>query len=79
VTKNGIYNLDPCFYYPSTIEINNVTWPICEIEKNETNAKNGLYVLKASGSPTSANHARYDYKFGEVKIPVVADLQLSFW
>lgn len=79
VTKNGVYNLDPCFYYPSTIEINNVTWPICEIEKNETNARNGLYVLKASGSPTSANQARYDYKFAEVKIPVVADLQLSFW
>lgn len=79
VTKNGIFNLDPCFYYPSTIEINNVTWPICEIEKNEANAKNGLYVLKASGNLNSQSVATYDYKFAEVKIPVVEDLQLSFW
>ena len=52
---------------------------ICEIEKNEANAKSGAYVLKASGNPTSQNQASYGYKFAEVKIPVVADLQLSFW
>ena len=77
--KSGIFNLDPCFYNPALLENTNVALPICEIEKNEANAKNGWYVLKTSGNPTSQSQASYDYKFAEVKIPVVADLQLSFW
>lgn len=77
--KSGIFNLDPCFYNPALLENNNVTLSICEIEKNETSAKNGWYVLKASGNPTSQSQASYGYKFAEVRIPVVADLQLSFW
>jgi hypothetical protein len=38
-----------------------------------------LYIVRASGNPTSSNTAFYSYKIAEVKIPVVADLQLSFW
>ena len=77
--KSGIFNLDPCFYNPVVLENNNVTLPICEIGIDEPNAKSGMYVLKASGNPGSTGQATFEYKFAEVKIPVVADLQLSFW
>ncbi len=79
ITKSGIFNLDPCFYKPAILGNTNVSLPICEIEKDEANAKNGWYVLKASGTPASTSISSYEYKFAEVKIPVVADLQLSFW
>lgn len=78
-TKNGIFNLDPCFYNATLLENRNIGLPVCEIEKNEATAKSGSYVLKASGSANSQSSASYDYRFSEVKIPVVADLQLSFW
>jgi hypothetical protein len=77
--KSGIFNIDPCFYNPVVLENKNVTLPICEIGIDEPNAKSGKYVLKASGNPVSPGQATYEYKFAEVKIPVVADLQLSFW
>jgi hypothetical protein len=77
--KNGIYNLDPCFYNPAVLGSNNVTLPACEITKDEATANRGLYYVRASGSPASSNAAFFSYKFAEVKIPVVADLQLSFW
>ncbi len=79
ITKSGIFNLDPCFYKPALLENNNVMIPLCEIRKDDTNAKSGMYVLTASGNPTSQVQATYGYKFAEVKIPVVSDLQLSFW
>ncbi len=79
ITKSGIFNLDPCFYNPVLLENKNVMIPLCEIRKDEANAKSGMYVLTASGNPTSQTQATYEYKFAEVKIPVVPDLQLSFW
>jgi len=79
ITKNGIFNLDPCFYNPANLESSNVTLPACEIIKDESNANKGSYVVRATGNPTSSNTAFYSYKFAEVKIPVVADMQLSFW
>lgn len=77
-TKNGLFNLDPCFYNATLLENKNVGLPVCEIEKNETIAKSGMYVLKASGNANSQSLASYDYRFAEVKIPVVAGLQLAF-
>jgi hypothetical protein len=79
ITKSGIFNLDPCFYNPALLENNNVMIPLCEIRKDEANARSGMYVLTASGNPISQTQATYEYKFAEVKIPVVSDLQLSFW
>jgi hypothetical protein len=79
VTKNGIFNIDPCFYNPVILENSNVTLPTCEIIKDEANSNKGSYVVRASGNPTSSTNALYSYKFAEVKIPVAADMQLSFW
>jgi hypothetical protein len=79
IVKNGIFNLDPCFYNPAILRNSYVNLPICEIEKDEANAKSGLYAVKASGNPNSSIDASYTYKFAEVKMPVAADLQLSFW
>jgi hypothetical protein len=77
--KNGIFNLDPCFYNPVTLGSSNVSLPTCEIIKDDVNSNRGSYVVRATGNPTSSNNAFYSYKFAEVTIPVVADLQLSFW
>ncbi len=77
--KNGIFNLDPCFYNPVITGSTNVSLPVCEIIKDEVNAHTGSYLVRATGNPTSSNTAFYSYRFAEVKIPVEADLQLSFW
>jgi len=77
--KNGIFNLDPCFYNPAILGSSNVTLPVCEITKDEANANRGSYFVMASGNPTSSTTAFFSNKFAEVKIPVVADLQFSFW
>lgn len=78
VAGEGYQNLDPCFYKDSQIEKSNISNAVCEIEMNETDAKSGQFVLKASGNPTSTASASYSYKFSEVKIPVVEGLKLSF-
>jgi hypothetical protein len=62
-----------------TLESTNVTLPTCEIVKDDANANRGSYSVRASGNPTSPGNAIYSYKIAEVKIPVVADLQISFW
>lgn len=77
--QNGIFNLDPCFYNPVLLGSTNISFPVCEIVKDEANAHSGSYLVRVSGNPTSLSTAFYSYKFAEVKIPVVADLQLSFW
>ena len=77
--KNGIFNLDPCFYNPATLGSSNVTLPTCEITKDDANSNRGSYVVRVTGNPTSSNTAFYSYKIADVSIPVVADLQLSFW
>lgn len=77
--KNGVFNLDPCFYKNMLIDNNFVTMATCEIQENEGNAKSGTYAVKTSGSPNSADKATFDYKIAEVNIPVVEDLKLSFW
>ena len=77
--KNGIFNLDPCFYNPVILGSSNVSLPTCEITKDEANTHRGSYIVRASGYPTSSNTAFFSYKFAEVKIPVAVDLKLSFW
>jgi hypothetical protein len=77
--KNGIFNLDPCFFNPVILGSSNVTLPTCEITMDATNVHSGSYSVEASGNPNSSNTAFFSYKFAEVEIPVVADLQLSFW
>jgi hypothetical protein len=79
VLKSGIFNLDPCFHNPSILVTTNVSLPSCEIVKDDVNANRGTYMVRATGNPNSSNNALYSYKIAEVKIPVVADLQISFW
>ncbi|MCX6335602.1 MAG: T9SS type A sorting domain-containing protein [Bacteroidia bacterium] len=77
--KNGIFNLDPCFHNEVTLGSSNVSLPTCEIIKDDVNSNRGSYSVRTTGSPTSSNTAFYNYKIAEVSIPVVADLQFSFW
>jgi hypothetical protein len=77
--KNGIFNLDPCFFNHAILGSSNVSLPTCEIIKDDANSNRGSYVVIVGGNPTSSSTAFYSYKFAEVKIPVVADLQFSFW
>jgi hypothetical protein len=79
IKGSGFENLDPCFYKASQLEKNNISLPVFAIEQNEGNAKSGLFTVKASGNPGSANSASYIYKFSEVKIPVAANMKFSFW
>lgn len=79
VKGSGFENLDPCFYKASQLEKNNISVPICAIEKNENNAKSGAYTVKTSGNPTSEISSTYSYKISEAKIPVVANMKFSFW
>ena len=76
---NGIFNLDPCFYNPITLESANVSFPSFEIVNDEANARRGSYLVKTSGNPSSSSKASYRYRIAEVNIPVVTDLQFSFW
>ena len=79
VNGSGLQNIDPCFFKTSLLGNNNISVPVCIIEENENNAKSGLFTMKATGKPTSSISASYNYKFSEVKIPVVANMKLSFW
>ena len=77
--RNGIFNIDPCFYKNELLSKNSVESAICEIEKNASNAKNGQYAVKVSGNPNSSSKATFDYKIADVDIPVTRDMKLSFW
>ncbi|MCK7532002.1 MAG: hypothetical protein MZV63_13745 [Marinilabiliales bacterium] len=67
------------FYNPAILGSINVTMPTCEITLDESNANSGSYYVQASGNPTSVNITHLSViNYAEVKIPVVADLQLSF-
>ncbi|MHC1705729.1 MAG: T9SS type A sorting domain-containing protein [Tenuifilaceae bacterium] len=75
--NTGTFNLDPCFYKPAVISTVNITSPVCEIQ--QTNARSGLYSVKASGSISSNALASYKYKFADLKIAVKRNMKLSFW
>ena len=82
--RNGVkgeefQNLDPCFYKAVQLEKSNVSIPVCTITEEKANAKSGLFTVKVTGNPTSSGSASWSYKFSEVKIPVVANMKLSFW
>jgi hypothetical protein len=79
IIKTGEYNLDPCFYNDALVSASNVKSPTCEIEKNIANAQGGAYYLSTTGQPNSTASANFNYKFSEVKIPVVEHLELVFW
>jgi hypothetical protein len=76
-TKNGTFNLDPCFYKPALIENTNTISPTTAIQ--QTNVKSGLYSVKVSGSVTVTTKAVYRYLTSEVQIPITKDMKLSFW
>lgn len=76
-TKNGTFNLDPCFYNPALIENTNTISPTTAIQ--QTNVKSGLYSVKVSGSVTVTTKAVYRYLTSEVQIPITKDMKLSFW
>ncbi|NDP20490.1 MAG: T9SS type A sorting domain-containing protein [Paludibacter sp.] len=76
-TKNGTFNIDPCFYQNSEILRNNVLSPVCEIQT--TNTKSGLYSVKTSGTISLNTSAKYIYKIATTKIAVKPDMKLSFW
>lgn len=79
VKGSGLQNIDPCFFKTSLLGNDNISASVCKIEENENNARSGLFTMKATGKPTSSSSASYNYKFSEVKIPVVANMKLSFW
>jgi len=76
-TKNGTFNLDPCFYNDAVLNNSNVVNPFCDIQ--QLNVKSGLYSVKASGTISSTISGVYSKKIADVKIPVTKDMKLSFW
>lgn len=76
-TKNGTFNLDPCFYNPALIENTNTLSPTTVIQ--QTNVRSGLYSVKVSGSVSVSTNAVYRYKTSEVQIPITTNMKLSFW
>ena len=74
--NSGTFNIDPCFYNPEVLTNSNVVTPVCEIQP--TNARSGIYAVKASGSISSNSSANYIYKTA-VKIAVKPNMKLSFW
>ena len=76
-TKNGTFNLDPCFYNPALIENTNTLSPTTVIQ--QTNVRSGLYSVKVSGSVSVSTNAVYRYKTSEVEIPITTNMKLSFW
>ena len=75
--STGTFNIDPCFYNPSELSNTNVVGPVCAIQP--TNARSGLYAVKASGSISSNGSAAYSYKTSSLKIAVKPKMILSFW
>jgi len=76
-TKNGTFNIDPCFYQNSVISTSNVTSPVCEIQT--TNPRSGLYAVKTSGTISTTGTAKFVYKIATTKIAVKPSMRLSFW
>lgn len=76
-TKNGTFNLDPCFYQNAVVSQSNVLSPVCEIQTS--NPRSGLYSVKASGTTGTTSAAKYSYKIATTKIAVKPDMTLSFW
>jgi hypothetical protein len=75
--NTGTFNIDPCFYNPAELSNSNVVSPVCEIQ--QSNARSGLYAVKASGSVNSNVPATYVYKTTTLKIAVKPKMKLSFW
>jgi hypothetical protein len=76
-TKNGTFNIDPCFYQNAVILQSNVLSPACEIQT--TNPRSGLYSAKSTGTIGTTNAAKYSYKIATTKIAVKPTMTLSFW
>jgi hypothetical protein len=76
-TKNGTFNIDPCFYQNAEISRLNVSSPVCEIQT--TNPKSGLYSVKTSGTLSSTGPAKFVYKIATTKIAVKPNMNISFW
>ena len=76
-TKNGTFNIDPCFYQNAVISQSNVLSPLCEIQT--TNPRSGLYSVKATGTIATTSAAKYSYKIANTKIAVKPNMTLSFW
>lgn len=76
-TKNGTFNIDPCFYQNSEILRSNVLSPVCEIQV--TNPRSGIYSVKSSGTIGTTSAAKYIYKIATTKIAVKPNMTLSFW
>ncbi len=76
---SGYFNIDPCFYQEASVSTTNVTGQSVTIENNATYAKTGLFATKITGTPNSVINANHYYKVSEVKIPVKANMHLSFW
>ena len=76
-TKNGTFNIDPCFYQNAVILQSNVLSPLCEIQT--TLPRSGLYSAKSTGTIGTSNAAKYSYKIATTKIAVKPNMTLSFW
>lgn len=76
-TKNGTFNLDPCFYQNAVVLQSNVLSPVCEIQT--TNPRSGLYSVRSTGTIATVSAAKYIYKIATTKIAVKPNMTLSFW
>ena len=76
-TKNGTFNIDPCFYQNAVVLQSNVLSPLCEIQT--TNPRSGLYSVKSTGTIATTSAAKYSYKIANVKIAVKPTMRFSFW
>jgi hypothetical protein len=76
-TKNGTFNLDPCFYQNAEVLRSNILSPVCEIQT--TNTRSGLYSVKSTGTVGTTSAAKHIYKIANVKIAVKPNMTLSFW
>ncbi len=72
---SGYYPVDPCFKNPAVQATNNVTNPVCEIQR--TDASTGNYSVAVTGTAGGAGAIHY-YKIADVKIPVKEGMKLSF-
>lgn len=77
-TKNGTFNLDPCFYKDAVITTANMLSPSVTIQ--QAAVRSGLYSVSfAATVANSTATARHYYKISEVKIAVKPGMELSFW
>jgi len=78
-TSSGYFNIDPCFYKDASVAAVNVTGQSVAMQNNSVYAKSGSFTTSITGTSNAATTASFYYQISETKIPVKANMQLSFW